>query len=88
MKEAKLLFRIRTNMLKVHSNYKNNYKIAKQSEANSRDEILCPLCFKHIDTEENILKCEELNNSSDVQFDDLYSQKEEKMVKCLKHFHK
>ena len=75
-------------MLDVRNNYKNNYKQAKQAEANSSDDILCPLCFKHIDTEENILKCEELNNNSDIQFDDLYSRKEEKMVKCLKEFHK
>ena len=77
MKEKKLLFKIRTNILEVRKNYKQ-----------ASNDILCPLCEKHIDSEENILQCEELNNNSDVQFDDLYSNNEEKMSKCLKHFQK
>ena len=77
--ESKLLFKIRTNMLEVRKNY-------KQFDNN----VLCPLGDNHIDNEENILKCEKLktDNDSETQFDDLFSQNEEKVAKTLKIFYK
>ena len=87
MKEAKLLFKIRTNMLEVKKNYKRK---GSKNEQVSNEDITCPLCKKHIDSEENVFKCEELSNmnTSDVEFEDLFSNNEEKMFKCLKHFQK
>ena len=90
--EAKLLFKIRTNMLEVRMNYKGNYLKNKQdqgSTAPSEFELLqCPLCNKHLDNEENIFKCDELKNDSDSEFINLFSKDINKMSKALKQFHK
>ena len=87
--EAKLLFKIRTNMLEVRNNYKRKYSKNKQdqgSKSPSDNELLCPLCSKHLDNEENILHCDELENDSDVQFLDLFSKDVDKLSKTVKQF--
>ena len=80
-KEAKILFKIRTNMLEVRKNYKGK-----------DNDINCPLGDGHIDTEENILKCEKLkidnDNDSETNFNDLFSKNDEKVAKTLKQFYK
>ena len=48
--------KIRTNMLEVRNNYKAKYSKNKQdlgSKAPSDKDLLCPLCNKHLDNEEN-----------------------------------
>ena len=86
-KEAKILFKIRTNMLEVKINYKRKFS---QAEQISNNDLLCPLGDNHLDSEENILKCENLktDNDSDLKFSDLFSKDEEKVAKTLKQFYK
>ena len=89
-KEAKILFKIRTNMLEVKKNYKRKFG-QDEHILNDNDNILCPLGDNHLDTEENILKCENLktdNDDSDLKFNDLFSKDEEKAAKTLKQFYK
>ena len=90
LKEAKILFKIRTNMLEVKKNYKIKYSKDKHDPNDTPDDYLCPLGDPHVDNEENILKCEklEINNDSEVQFSDLFSNNEDKVAKTLKIFYK
>ena len=92
VKEAKLLFKIRTNMLEVRINYKGNYLKNKQDQVSTApsdfEHLQCPLCNKHLDNEENIFKCEELKNDSEAEFMNLFSKDMNKMSKALKQFHK
>ena len=96
VKEAKTLFKIRTNMLEVRNNYKTKNKYSSQNDNDDDkdngnkdydDDILCPLCKKHLDSEENILKCEELGTNT-IKFDDLFSKDENKMAIAIKEFQK
>ena len=76
-KEAKLLFKVRTEMIEVRQNYKNKY-IKKSNEPDINEEaLLCPLCHDHVDNVENMFKCSALNtnnqNDQSIQFDNLFS---------------
>ena len=76
-KEAKLLFKIRVRSLNVRNNYKNKYM---------NDSLLCPLCNQHIDNQENVLLCKELNSSQNTKYDDLFSPDLDVVAKTIKHF--
>ena len=53
-KEAKILFKIRTEMFEVKHNFKNRY-IKKFNESQVNEEaLLCPLCFYHVDNVQNM----------------------------------
>ena len=69
-KEAKFLFKIRTNMLDVKANFKQKFKNDNQSD---EDAIKCDLCFKHIDDQEKLLFCEALNITENVEYKNLFS---------------
>ena len=53
-KEIKFLFKVRSRMLLVKHNYKENYRRNGIIEEKS---LLCPLCKKHSDNQENLVNC-------------------------------
>ena len=71
VKEAKMLFKIRTRMIEVKRNYKNKYLNKNKSEYES---LLCGICKTHEDNTENIFLCPELGNIEENRFDDLFVQ--------------
>ena len=84
-KQAKLLFKIRSNMLDVRSNYESKYVRKGESDDTK---LLCQLCKVHRDTERNIFQCTELGNMSDISFDDIYSKNMDKLAKAVTLFQK
>ena len=85
VKEAKMLFKIRTRMLDVKRNYKNKYLSKNRSDYES---LLCEICKGHEDNTENIFLCPELSNTGENKFDDLFSRNIDKMLNALKQFQK
>ena len=85
VKEAKMLFKIRTRMIDVKSNYKKKYISKTRSEYES---LLCSISKSHEDNSENVFQCPELGNTSDIQFDDLFSRNIDKISKAIKLFQK
>ena len=69
-KESKFLFKIRTHMLNVKANFKEKYKNDSQSE---EEYLRCDLCSKHIDNQENLLICESLDISENIEYKDMFS---------------
>ena len=61
--DARLLFSLRTRMVKVKNNYKNSYH-----------NLQCPLCEQHLDTQEHLLFCEKIHQSPPVvSYNDLFA---------------
>ena len=83
--EAKLLFKIRTNMLDVKNNYRQKYS---KNDKVSDEILLCQLSENHVDSEENIFQCTVLENDTDVKFENLFSENIDKVSKVLKQFKK
>ena len=52
--EAKFLFKIRTCMLGVKTNFKEKFK----------NNLSCQICLSHTDTQEGILTCSALNTEN------------------------
>ena len=49
--------------------------------------IFCDeICRSHTDNSENIFKCPELGNTSDIQYSDLFSKDMNKISKSIKIF--
>ena len=79
--EVSMLFTLRTKYMNCKMNFKYQYK---------EDELLCPLCANHQDTQENFLVCEKLKESfqsneiclQEVKYDDIFS-KDLKKQKCI-----
>ena len=72
--EAQTLFSLRTRMINCKSNFKNNY---------NEDDMICPVCNNHYDSQENMLVCEGLTGDreenpmySDICSPDIQKQKE------------
>ena len=91
-KEAKLLFKIRTDMIEVKKNYKNKY-INKNNEPEVNERaLLCPLCQLHIDSAEKIFICSVLNDQTDNDkndlFDKLFSKDMKVVATSIKQFSK
>ena len=82
VKEAKLLFKIRTEMLDVRQNFKNKYIDKSKNDDYNEKLLSCPLCELHIDNAKNILKCSALDNNNNDNFDELYSTRHMKLT-CL-----
>ena len=60
--DAKLLFSLRSRMVKVRNNYQN-----------SESDLYCPLCDEDIDTQEHLLVCEKIHPSkSDVSYNAIF----------------
>ena len=59
--EAQTLFSLRTRMINCKSNFKNNY---------NEEDMICPVCNDHYDSQENMLACEGL--SSEIQENPMY----------------
>ena len=92
VKEAKLLFKIRTEMLDVRQNFKNKYIDKSKNDDYNEKLLSCPLCELHIDNAKNILKCSVLDNNNNDNdndnFDDLYSEDMDKVSSMIKKFNK
>ena len=80
--EIHLLFKLRTRMLQVKNNFKNQH-----------ENIQCDLCNEAEETQEHLLdcqtiidNCEELYNDSTVQYNDIFSQNPNKLLKVTKLF--
>ena len=72
LKEAKLLFKIRTRMLDVKTNFKNKYitNSVKLPEA-----IYCSFCLSDsIEDQEHIIDCEAFEQPYKIRYTDLFSQ--------------
>jgi len=83
--EAKLLFKIRTNMLDFKVNFKNKYG---KTMVNDEEDILCPLCGNHVDNEENMFLCSELGNILNCEFNDIFSSDINLVAKTTREFQK
>ena len=70
--EAKFLFKIRSNMLNVKSNFKQKYK--NNDLQSEEDSIKCELCKKHADDQESLLSCEALNITESINYANLFSE--------------
>ena len=55
LKQAKLLFQLRTQMLDVRTNFGNKY-----------DDVLCPLCKEKPDTQQHVLECSVLIQNTNL----------------------
>ena len=70
VKDAKFLFKIRSEMLNVRANFKHKY-------LNQVELLYCQHCQKkgvnQIQTQEHILICEGLEQKVDIQYNDLFS---------------
>ena len=85
--ESKLLFKLRTEMLEVKSNFKGKYKKKNQTE----DQYLCcQLCKSHIDTQENLLLCTQLNenNKYNILYSNFFSPDINTVAYTVKQFKK
>ena len=69
---AKLLFKFRTNMSDVKSNFKNMFK----------EDTLCPLCKVFSDTQEHLLSCEKIHETTmtTIEYNDLFSKNLKKQL--------
>ena len=88
VKEAKLLFKIRTEMIDVRENYKNKY-VKKQNDAKSNEKaLLCQLCKNHADSAENVFKCSALNDRDEDKniFKNLFSDNMDGVSSTIKEF--
>ena len=56
----KFLFKVRSRMLNCKSNYKEYYLKSQNKEK----ALLCPLCKKHEDLQQNIIECEKIDNGT------------------------
>ena len=64
-REAKFLFQLRTEMLDVRKNYETKY----------RNNMTCPACHSHTDTQQEILNCSALNTGNKtVKYSELFSK--------------
>ena len=72
-------------MLDIKYKYKKKYSSKNGSE---NDSFLCNICKSHEDNAENILQCTPLGNTSDIQFNDLFSNNIDKVSKAIKQFKK
>ena len=62
--EAKMLFKIRSEMIDTKENFKHKY-IKKSNDVQTNVEaLLCPLCRLHVDSAETILQCSALPKNS------------------------
>ena len=74
-KEAKLLFKIRSNMLKVKHNFKNDF---------NKQNLHCEQCNNGSpDTQEHITMCSGLQHSKNLKYDDLFSPNIQKVKDAL-----
>ena len=65
--DAKLLFSLRTRMVKVRNNYKNG-----------QADLCCPLCNQSADTQEHLLVCEKIHQSApEVAYDAIFGDDSE-----------
>ena len=63
-RDALFLFKIRTEMLDVRKNFKNKFM----------NNMTCPACQSHTDTQQDILKCSALNPvQNQIKYGDLFS---------------
>ena len=63
-RDALFLFKIRTEMLDVRKNFKNKFM----------NNMACPVCHSHTDTQQEILKCSALNSvPNQIKYADLFS---------------
>ena len=83
-RDAQLLFKLRSRMLNVRSNFRNFYKV---------QDVFCKLCNKDIeqtqahllDCETLINNCQDLYNDCDVEFEDIF-EGPERQLKAAKLF--
>ena len=59
--QIKFLFKLRSRMLSFRANFKEHYL----KNQNKERALLCPLCQKHEDSQQNLIDCEEIDNSSE-----------------------
>merc|ERR1712179_476095 len=80
-REKKFLFQLRSRMIDVKTNFKNN-----------NSDLSCPLCDIKEDDQKHVLECPTLlNNTSDVaegniSYDDIFSNDVLKQAKILRIF--
>ena len=71
---SNLLFKLRTRMFNVRSNFRNNYV---------QSNTLCPLCSLSEDSQEHLLECDiiknNVNNNKDSVYEDIFSDDPEKL---------
>ena len=77
IKQAKLIFKIRTRMMNVKTNYKQNY-----------NDLSCPCCKLELATQEHMaMTCEKLSfKISQKEYLSFFGQNEDDMAKVVKKF--
>ena len=78
LEESKMLFKLRSRMLNVKSNFSSMYK----------DNMNCRLCKKVEENQEHILKCEFLTNDNenheDVKYTNIFSTNNDEMKEVVR----
>ena len=66
-RDAKFLFKIRTEMLDVRKNFETKYQ--------NNTCMTCPVCHSHTDTQQELINCSALNTRKNtVRYSDLFSK--------------
>ena len=86
--EAKMLFKIRTDMIEVKENFKHKFMKKSNTSQMNEEALLCPLCKLHVDNVETIFQCSALGyiNNKNVKFQDFFSQDMNKVSIAIKEF--
>ena len=74
--DAKFLFKIRSRMLDVRTNFEGLYK----------NNLICQVCMSHTDTQELILSCSALGNNNQIKYNDIFSKNLDIVIPILKQF--
>ena len=87
--EAKMLFKIRSEMIDTKENFKHKYTKKSNDIQTNLEALLCPLCRLHVDSVETILQCSALpKNSKNIRFQDFFSNDMKTVSIAIKHFMK
>ena len=76
--DSKFLFKIRSRMLDVRTNFEGMYK----------NNLICQVCLSHTDTQELIPTCSGLRNNNDelIKYNNLFSKDLDVVVSTLKQY--
>ena len=88
VREAKLLFKIRSRMLDVRNNYKGKYMPQCRNGLTETEVLICQLCKGESDTQEHVLLCPQLLHTRDTNYGDLFSDNLNTVVAALAEYSK
>ena len=73
-------------MLLVKNNFKENYR---KNGIIDEKSLVCPVCKKHSDTQQNLVNCEMIKNSESIIYENIFDDKNiDEQMKALKGYMK